>query len=75
MIARFVTLLPQPDSPTSPSRSPSSSSKLIPLTAWTVPSWVRNWTTRSSTWSRDGAAGAAAGAAPPSTAGTPAVIA
>ena len=49
IIARLVTDLPQPDSPTSPKRSPSSSWKLTPLTAWIVPSWVRNRTTRSST--------------------------
>src|SRR5512140_14333 len=47
MSARFVTLLPQPDSPTSPSVSPSSRSNETPLTAWTVPSWVRKRTTRS----------------------------
>src|ERR1035437_50040 len=47
--ARFVTLLPQPDSPTRPSVSPSSRSKETPFTAWTVPSWVRNRTIRSRT--------------------------
>ena len=52
MIARLVTLLPQPDSPTSPRRSPSSTSKVTPLTAWIVASCVRNRTTRSSTDSR-----------------------
>ncbi len=45
MIARFVTLLPQPDSPTSPSVSPRATSKSIPLTAKTAPSWVRKRTT------------------------------
>src|ERR1035437_4455402 len=49
MTARFVTLLPLPDSPTRPSVSPSSRSKETPFTAWTVPSWVRNRTIRSRT--------------------------
>ena len=34
-MAREVTLLPQPDSPTRPIVSPGSTSKLIPSTAWT----------------------------------------
>src|SRR4051794_13702896 len=51
MMARLVTLLPQPDSPTRPSRSPRATSNVMPLTAWIVPSWVRNLTTRSRTWS------------------------
>src|ERR1035437_489208 len=49
MIARLVTLLPQPDSPTRPRVSPSSRSNETPFTAWTVPSWVRNRTVRSRT--------------------------
>ncbi len=61
MIARLVTLLPQPDSPTRPRRSPRASWNEMPLTAWIVPSWVRNWTTRSLTSSRtSGAPGRAA---------------
>src|SRR6185312_1179237 len=38
-----VTLLPEPLSPTMPIVSPSSRSKLTPLTAWTLPSRVLNW--------------------------------
>src|SRR5690348_14453585 len=38
-----VTLLPEPLSPTMPTVCPSSRSKLIPLTALTLPSRVRNW--------------------------------
>ena len=52
MIARLVTLLPQPDSPTRPRRSPRSSSNEMPLTAWISPSCVRNRTSRSFTSSR-----------------------
>src|SRR3990170_4548014 len=48
-MARFVTLLPQPDSPTRPSASPGSTVNDTPLTAWTTSSWVRNRTTRSRT--------------------------
>ena len=40
MIARLVTDLPEPDSPTMPSVSPGWISKLTPLTAWTTPSSV-----------------------------------
>ena len=47
--ASAVTLLPQPDSPTSPSVSPARTSKLIPLTAWTIPRLVQKRTRRSST--------------------------
>ena len=36
-----VMLLPQPDSPTTPSVLPSSIAKLTPSTALTVPSWVK----------------------------------
>src|SRR5258705_11822720 len=39
MIARPVVLLPQPDSPTSPSVSPRSISNVTPSTAWTSPTW------------------------------------
>ena len=34
MSARIAVVLPQPDSPTSPKRSPRASSNEIPLTAW-----------------------------------------
>ena len=47
--ASEVTLLPQPDSPTIPSVSPGAMSNEIPLTAWTSPRLVQNWTCRSST--------------------------
>src|SRR5512132_80724 len=47
--ASAVTLLPQPDSPTIPSVSPGEISNEIPLTAWTSPLPVQNWTRRSST--------------------------
>src|SRR5689334_9965465 len=49
MIDRAVTVLPEPDSPTMPSTSFSSTSKDTPSTAWTVPSSVGNWTCRPST--------------------------
>src|SRR5712691_6811790 len=48
-IAREVTLFPQPDSPTIPSVSPGSMSKVMPLTACTVPRRVQKRTCRSST--------------------------
>src|SRR2546421_2973051 len=44
-----VTLLPEPDSPTMPSTSPSLTVNEIPSTAWTIPSSVRNETLRSRT--------------------------
>src|ERR1700694_1335126 len=44
-----LTLLPQPDSPTRPSASPSPSVKDTPLTALTTPSWVKNCVRRSVT--------------------------
>src|SRR5436190_12261444 len=40
MIESAVTLLPHPDSPTSPSVRPGSSVKLTPSTAWIVPASV-----------------------------------
>ena len=40
MIARFETLLPEPDSPTTPSVSPRDRVKLTSETAWTTPSAV-----------------------------------
>src|SRR3954471_2808560 len=47
-----LTLLPQPDSPTTPSTSRFSSENESPSTAWTVPSSVSNRTERSCTSSR-----------------------
>ncbi len=50
IIARMVVVLPQPDSPTRPRRSPSRRSKLTPWTAWSSPPPCRsNQTWRSST--------------------------
>ena len=40
MIARFETLLPEPDSPTTPSVSPRRSENVTSETAWTTPSDV-----------------------------------
>src|SRR3954465_1878483 len=48
-VASDVTLLPHPDSPTMPSVSPGAMSKLMPLTACTVPRPVRKLTRRSDT--------------------------
>ena len=44
MIARLVTLLPEPDSPTTPSVSPRRSVNERSETAWTTPSRVRKRT-------------------------------
>ena len=52
MIESAVTLLPQPDSPTSPSASPRSTYRDTPLTALAIPSRVKNWVWRSLTSSR-----------------------
>ena len=50
IMARIVVVLPHPDSPTSPIRSPSRSSKVTPWTAWSSPPPGRsNQTFRSST--------------------------
>src|SRR5215475_14456595 len=43
MIESAVTLLPQPDSPTTPSVSPLSMWKSTPSTARTTPSSVKKW--------------------------------
>ena len=51
-MASALMLLPQPDSPTRPTVSPSSMAKLTPSTAWTAPSWLSNVTARSVTFSR-----------------------
>ncbi len=57
-IDRHVTLLPEPDSPTSPSVSPARISNETPLAARTTPCEVANIVTRSRTLSR--------GSSPPS---------
>src|SRR6185436_9687033 len=44
-----VTVLPQPDSPTSPRISPGLTEKLTPSTALTTPARVKKWVFRSST--------------------------
>ena len=44
MTVRNVTLLPDPDSPTTPSVSPGMIEKLTPSTALTRPSSVGKWT-------------------------------
>ena len=49
MMARLVTLFPDPDSPTMASVSPLYKSKSIPLTAWTFPFDVLNEIRRSFT--------------------------
>ena len=49
MIESAVTLLPQPDSPTSPTVWPSSMSKVTPSTARTSPSLVKKEVRRSLT--------------------------
>ena len=46
MIARLVTLLPDPDSPTMPSVSPRRTLNERSVTAWTTPSRVRKRTVR-----------------------------
>src|SRR6266480_5438870 len=47
MIARAVTLLPDPDSPTTASTSPGRRENVSPRTAWTTPSTVGKSTLRS----------------------------
>ena len=49
MIARLETLLPEPDSPTTPSVSPRDRVKLTSETAWTTPSAVGKRTVRPRT--------------------------
>ena len=56
MIARFETLLPEPDSPTTPSVSPRRSENETSETACTTPSGVGKRTVRSRTSSRTSAA-------------------
>ena len=53
MIVRKLTLLPEPDSPTTPRVSPGSIENETPSTALTNPSSVGKWTLRSLT-SRSG---------------------
>ncbi len=48
-MARLVTLLPEPDSPTMPSVRPRSSANDSPSTALTRPSSVGKWIRRSRT--------------------------
>ena len=54
-----VTVLPQPDSPTSPRVSPGARSKLTPATALTLPRSPAKFTVRSCTSSNGAAAGLA----------------
>src|SRR5258708_31559234 len=49
MMLSEVTLLPQPDSPTRPTVSPSGMVKEMLSTALTIPSEVRKWVSRFST--------------------------
>src|SRR5665811_2491765 len=49
MTESAVTLLPQPDSPTTPSVAPLRMLKLTPSTAFTRPSAVAKWVRRSRT--------------------------
>ncbi len=49
MMERFVTDLPEPDSPTMPRVSPRRRSNEMPSTAFTRPVTVRNWVLRFST--------------------------
>src|SRR5689334_17416078 len=60
MIVMAVTLLPQPDSPTTPSVSPLRSEKSTPSTAFTRPSITWKWVRRLRTSSRTSLCGAAA---------------
>ena len=48
--ARIVVVLPHPDSPTSPNRSPVSTEKDTSRTAWSSPAPRSNHTWRFSTW-------------------------
>src|SRR5262245_33582031 len=57
MIDSEVTLLPQPDSPTSPSTSPVSIVKLTRSTARSRPWLVANWVSSASTESSGGTSG------------------
>ena len=54
---RAVTVLPQPDSPTSPRVSPGARSKLTPATALTRPRATSKWTVKSRTDSNGAASG------------------
>jgi hypothetical protein len=49
IVARAVTDLPEPDSPTMPSTSPGARERSMPRTAWTTPSFVGKSTSRRST--------------------------
>ena len=61
-----VMLLPQPDSPTTPSVSPSSIEKLTPSTALTTPSWVKKWVAQALDLEQAAASASAAARARPS---------
>src|SRR6516164_6806866 len=52
-----VTLLPQPDSPTTASVSPGATEKETPSTARTTPSRVKKWVLRPSISSKDAGLG------------------
>src|SRR2546423_1366396 len=67
MIASAVTLLPDPDSPTTASTSPGMREKVSPRTAWTTPSTVGKSTLRSVTAS----SGASADSSMPSSSTEP----
>ncbi len=54
MIDQPVTVLPEPDSPTSPRTSPRATVKLTPSTAFTTPSRTKKWVLRSATASTGG---------------------
>ena len=54
---KAVTVLPQPDSPTSPRVSPGARSKLTPATALTWPRAAAKFTVRSRTSSNGEASG------------------
>src|SRR6516164_9053074 len=56
-----VTVLPQPDSPTTASVSPGATEKEMPSTARTTPSRVKEWVFRPSISSRGAALGMLAG--------------
>ena len=54
MMESPVVDLPHPDSPTTPTHSPSPTSKETPSTATTAPVRVRNSVRRLSTWRTGG---------------------
>jgi hypothetical protein len=54
MTVSIVTLLPEPDSPTTPSICPAFTFRETPRTACTTPSSVAKSTVRPSIWSSEG---------------------